>query len=45
MTSLILLIPISLGLGCVALLAFAWAHKHHQFEDLESQGLRIFFED
>jgi cbb3-type cytochrome oxidase maturation protein len=41
MNILALLIPVSLGLGLVALAAFFWALRHNQFEDPEGQAERI----
>jgi cbb3-type cytochrome oxidase maturation protein len=45
MASLYLLIPIALLLLGVAVAAFLWAVDHGQFEDLESEGERILFEE
>ncbi|QIL84471.1 cbb3-type cytochrome oxidase assembly protein CcoS [Vibrio sp. HDW18] len=45
MESLYLLIPIAIGLVCIAVAIFIWAVKHQQFEDLERQGHNILFED
>jgi cbb3-type cytochrome oxidase maturation protein len=45
MTGLLLLIPVALGLGLVGLVAFFWAVRTGQFEDLEGAGMRILIED
>lgn len=41
MSALVYLIPISILLGTVALIAFLWSLKHGQYEDLEGAALRI----
>lgn len=45
MTNLLVLIPIALGLGILALAAFLWAYRGGQFDDLEGDGLRVLSED
>lgn len=45
MSILIYLIPIALFLGVVGLIAFLWALKTKQFEDLEGASNRILFDD
>lgn len=45
MTVLGLLIPISVGLGLIGLLAFLWALKHNQYDDLEGDQARILFNE
>jgi cbb3-type cytochrome oxidase maturation protein len=45
MTGLLLLIPVALGLGLAGLVAFFWAVRNGQFEDLEGAGMRILIED
>ena len=40
-----LLIPISMGLGMVGLLAFFWALKRGQFEDPDGDAYRILRKD
>ena len=45
MTILGILIPISLGLGLVGLLAFLWALKNNQYEDLEGDQMRVLFNE
>lgn len=39
------LIPISIGLGFVGLLAFLWSLKAGQYGDLDGAATRILFED
>ncbi|MDH3263437.1 MAG: cbb3-type cytochrome oxidase assembly protein CcoS [Paracoccaceae bacterium] len=41
MEVLSLLIPVSLGLGGLGLLAFVWAMKSRQFDDPEGDSRRI----
>lgn len=45
MDSLLLLIPVALGLGLVGLVAFLWAMKSGQFDDLDGAANRILFDD
>lgn len=45
MTGLLLLIPVALALGFCGLLAFLWALKSGQFDDLDGAGGRILFDD
>jgi len=45
METLIYLIPVSLLLGGVGLVAFLWSMKHRQFEDLEGDANRILQKD
>lgn len=45
MDILILLIPIALGLGLLALAAFMWALRSGQFDDPEGASNRILFDD
>ena len=45
MTGLALLIPIALGLGLAGLLAFFWAARSGQFEDLDGAAMRILIDD
>ncbi|MEZ5925842.1 MAG: cbb3-type cytochrome oxidase assembly protein CcoS [Hyphomicrobiaceae bacterium] len=45
MTALIYLVPIALLLGGLALVAFMWALKSGQFEDLEGAGWRVLEDD
>jgi cbb3-type cytochrome oxidase maturation protein len=45
MTILLVLIPLGIVLLVVALVAFVWAVRSGQFEDLEGEGERILFDD
>ena len=45
MTVLGILIPVSIGLGLIGLLAFLWALKHNQYDDLEGDQARILFDE
>ena len=45
MESLYILIPIVIGLVCIAVGVFIWAVKSEQFEDLERQGMNILLDD
>ena len=45
MSGLLTLIPIALALGLVGLVAFLWALRAGQFEDLDGAGGRILFDD
>jgi cbb3-type cytochrome oxidase maturation protein len=45
MNVLLFLIPIAIGLGLLGLMAFLWALKTGQFEDLEGAASRILFDD
>ena len=45
MDSLIVLIPIALVLSLIGLLAFLWALKSGQFDDLDGAASRILFDD
>ncbi|HTY70670.1 MAG TPA: cbb3-type cytochrome oxidase assembly protein CcoS [Alphaproteobacteria bacterium] len=45
MSSLLLLIPAALSLGLVGLVAFLWALRAGQFDDLEGAAQRILFDD
>jgi cbb3-type cytochrome oxidase maturation protein len=45
MDALILLIPFSLALGGVALVAFLWTMRSGQYEDLDAAAYRILFDD
>lgn len=35
------LIPLSIGMGLIGLIVFAWAMRHGQFEDLDGAAWRI----
>ena len=45
MNGLLLLLPIALGLGLLGLVAFFWALKRGQFEDLDGAANRILYDD
>ena len=45
MTILLYLIPIALALGLAGLVAFLWALKSGQFDDLDGAANRILFDD
>jgi cbb3-type cytochrome oxidase maturation protein len=45
MTVLLLLIPLALALGLLALIAFVWSLKSRQYEDLDGAAARILFDD
>ncbi len=45
MSGLALLIPVALGLGLAGLIAFFWAIRTRQFEDLDGAALRILIDD
>jgi cbb3-type cytochrome oxidase maturation protein len=45
MTILLYLIPAALLLGLIGLLAFMWALRSGQFDDLDGAASRILFDD
>ena len=45
MTALLLLIPCALLLGGAGLIAFLWALRSGQFDDLDGAASRILFDD
>ena len=45
MNGLLILLPIALGLGLLGLIAFFWALKRGQFEDLDGAANRILYDD
>jgi cbb3-type cytochrome oxidase maturation protein len=45
MTVLAFLIPIAIALVLLAALAFGWASRNGQFDDLETPAIRILFDD
>lgn len=44
MTSLVWLVPIALGMGAIALLAFLWSMRSGQYEDLDGAAERVLLE-
>ena len=45
MDSLIILAPVALLLGGIGLVAFLWALRSGQYEDLDGAASRILFDD
>ena len=45
MNILVVLIPVSLGLGLLALAAFLWTLKSDQYSDIEGDAMRILNDD
>ena len=45
MNSIIILIPVAMGLGAVALGAFLWSLRSGQYEDLDGAAERILIDD
>ncbi len=45
MSSLLLLIPVALGLGLLGLVAFLWSLRDNQYEDVEGAAYRILLDD
>jgi len=45
MSMLIYLIPVALFLGALALVAFLWAVRTGQYEDLDGAATRILFDE
>ncbi|WP_088306665.1 cbb3-type cytochrome oxidase assembly protein CcoS [Novosphingobium sp. B 225] len=45
MTGLAILIPVALGMGLLGLVAFFWALKRGQFEDLDGAAARILIDE
>ena len=45
MTNLLMLIPVALALGGLGLVAFLWALRSGQFDDLDGAAHRILFDD
>jgi cbb3-type cytochrome oxidase maturation protein len=41
MTTLLVLVPVSIGMGLIGLGAFIWAMGHQQFDDLEGNAWRV----
>jgi cbb3-type cytochrome oxidase maturation protein len=42
---LLILIPIALGLGALGLVAFTWALRSGQFDDLDGAAGRVLFDE
>ena len=45
MTGLTYLIPIALGMGALALMAFFWSMRDGQYEDMDGAARRILIDD
>ncbi len=45
MTSILILIPIALGMGLAGLAAFFWALRGGQFNDLDGAAARILIDE
>ena len=45
MEVILYLIPIALGVGLLGLLAFFWALRNGQYEDMDGAAQRILFDD
>ncbi|MBQ2260725.1 MAG: cbb3-type cytochrome oxidase assembly protein CcoS [Loktanella sp.] len=45
MNVLVILIPVSLTLGAIGLVAFLWSLRANQYEDLEGDAWRILSDD
>jgi len=45
MSTLVYLIPIALFLGAISLLAFLWAVRSGQYDDMDGAAQRILLED
>lgn len=45
MTGLLFLIPLALAMGLAGLLAFLWALKSGQYDDLDGAAGRVLFDD
>jgi cbb3-type cytochrome oxidase maturation protein len=45
MSGLLVLIPLAVAMGLLALIAFLWALRSGQYEDLDGASERIFEED
>ncbi len=42
---LFVLLPITLILAGIAVGAYIWAHRNHQFDDLETPAFRVLFDE
>lgn len=45
MTSLVVLIPVALGLGLLGLATFFWAMRDGQFDDLDGAAHRVLIDE
>lgn len=45
MEILFVLIPVSMVIVMIALIAFVWSVKNNQYEDLDKEAMRILFEE
>jgi cbb3-type cytochrome oxidase maturation protein len=45
MTDFLFLVPIALAMGGIGLVAFLWALRNGQYEDLDGAAIRILFAD
>lgn len=45
MTGLAILIPIALGMGLVGLVAFLWAMRDGQYDDMDGAANRVLIDD
>lgn len=45
MSVLLILIPITVGLGLLGLIAFLWTLKSKQYEDMKGAANRILFDE
>ena len=45
MSGLLILIPAALSLGLLGLIAFLWALKNRQYDDLDGAASRILIDD
>lgn len=45
MSGLVVLVPIAIGMGLLALAGFLWALRNGQYEDMEGAGQRILTAD
>ena len=45
MEAVFLLVPISVGIVFLAIIAFVWSVSRHQFDDLEKEAERILLEE
>ncbi len=45
MTILLLLVPLAVGLGGLGLLAFLWALRNGQYDDLDGAAVRVLSDD